>query len=223
MRTKFLPDYCISGRALEEVGGIVVHYFSGKNVDPENQFELQVCYNLFLDLNRPKVEREFYMQAGDQWLDQRMYASAHVLIGRDGEIWKLIEYDKQAYHAGASIMHGREHCNRWTLGVELLGHQDSGFSKAQYLALAELVLELEEEFGFSRDNVAGHDFVRWAAIQAGSRKRPKYDPSGRKDGEGDNFDWFYLGKLMNDSKENPEGVAGLESLSDVLESDPLSE
>ena len=37
-----------------------------------------------------------------------------------------------------------------------------------------------------------------------------------------NFDWFYLGKMWNDAKENPAGVAGLEDLDDIIEADPLS-
>lgn len=221
MDNKLLPDYCISGRTLEAVDGVVVHYFSGRNVDPEHQFELQVCWNLFLDLNRPMNEREFYMQGGN-WKAERMYASAHILIAREGEVWKLVEFDKQAYHAGASMLGDRSHCNRWTLGVELIGSQNSGFSKAQYSALVELLASLEEQYGFPRENVAGHDHVRWAAIQAGSKKRPKYDPSGRKDGEGDNFDWFYVGKMWNDIKENPAGVAGLDRLDEIIEEDPLS-
>ena len=129
----------------------------------------------------------------DRWPDGRMYASAHLLVGRDGETWRLVEYDLQAYHAGASILNGRKNCNRWTIGIELVGTQDSGFTNAQYTALADLL----QEFDVPTANVAGHDSVRWAAIQAGSNKRPKYDPSGRKDGQGDNFDWNYLQTLLD--------------------------
>lgn len=136
-----------------------------------------------------------------------MYASAHVLIGREGEVWKLVEFDRQAYHAGASILNGRENCNRWTLGIELIGKTDSGFSNVQYQALAELLVTLGEQHGFPRDNVKGHDSVRWAAIQAGSKKRPKYDPSGRKDGEGDNFDWQYLRQLWAEKSPAEAGPA----------------
>ncbi len=192
MRSKILPEYCISGRELEALDGVVIHYFSGKNVDPDNQYDLDVCRNLFLDLNRPKAEREFYMLE-EHWPDGRMYASAHLLIGRDGETWRLVEYDKQAYHAGASILNGRSNCNRWTIGVELVGTQSSGFTDAQYRALADLL----KEFDVPVANIAGHDTVRWNAIQAGSTKRPKYDPSGRKDGQGDNFDWNYLQRLLD--------------------------
>lgn len=198
MHSKILPDYCISGRAINSVDGLVIHYFSGKNVDPDNAFDLSVCRNLFLDLNRPKTQRQRYMRE-EKWPTDRMYASAHVLVGREGEIWKLVEFDRQAYHAGASIMGKRKNCNRWTLGLELVGGQSTGFSEAQYEALSWLVLELMDEHKIPRSNVVGHDTVRWAAIQAGTAtgKRPKYDPSGRKDGLGDNFDWDFFWSLAD--------------------------
>ncbi len=193
MRSKILPDYCISGRPLEGLEGVVVHYFSAKNVDPEHQYELEACRNLFLDLNRSKIERKFYMH-GDKWPHNRMYASAHLLIDRGGETWRLVEYAHQAYHAGASILNGRKSCNRWTLGIELIGTIDSKFTSEQYRELATVIHSLEVE----RANIAGHDEVRNTAIEQGSTKRPKYDPSGRKDGKGDNFDWNYLYHLLDD-------------------------
>lgn len=220
-----LPNYCYSGRELEAVDGVVVHYFSARNVeDEDHKFDLDCCYNLFLDLNRPKAERERYMR-GDAWPENRMYASAHFLIGRGGEVVQLLDTTLQAYHAGASVLDGRWHCNRWTLGVELVGDQHSGFSREQYLALVELLLDLEEKHGFPRENVVGHDYVRWQAIQAngvGNKQKYKYDPSGRRDGQGDNFDWYYLGKLWNDRRANPAGVNGLEDLDGVLQADPNS-
>jgi N-acetyl-anhydromuramyl-L-alanine amidase AmpD len=193
VRSKILPEYCTSGRPLEELAGAVIHYFSAKNVDPENQFDLETCRNLFLDLNRAKIERKFYM-FDDKWPAGRMYASAHLVIGRGGETWRLVEYEKQAYHAGASILNGRRSCNRWTLGIELIGTIDSGFTPEQYQELATVLAGLEVD----RANIAGHDEVRHNAIEQGSKKRAKYDPSGRKDGQGDNFDWNQLYHLMDE-------------------------
>ena len=132
-----------------------------------------------------------------KWPDGRMYASAHVLVGRDGEVWKLVEFNRQAYHAGTSVLDGRSNCNRWTLGVELVGGIGTGFTTAQYEALADFLVEMVAEHGFSRDCIAGHDTVRDAAIQSGSLVKRKFDPSGRPDGFGDNFDWGYLWDLMD--------------------------
>ncbi len=222
MPDKTLPPYCIPGRPLTEVGGVVVHYFSAKNVAESEMFDPEVCFNLFLDLNRAKVDREFYLLE-DNWQEGRMYASAHTMIDRDGVIWRLIPFTLEAWHAGASMLNGRSNCNRWTLGIELLGTQTSGFTRVQYEVLSQLLIDLENEHGYDRENVKGHDAVRHAAIQAGAKKPPKYDPSGRRDGKGNNFDWYYLGKMMNDIKENPAGVAGLDDLDAVIEASSQSE
>lgn len=194
MHSNILPSYCISGRPLSSVGGVILHYFSARNVDPDNKFDMHVCRDLLLDLNRNKVVRKRYMKE-DKWPAKRMYASAHVLIGRAGEVWRLVEFDQQAYHAGASSLNGKTKCNRWTLGVELVGDNHSGFTDEQYGALADFLKSLGTQYSIDRDAVAGHDSVRWEAINAGSRARPKYDPSGRKDGLGDNFDWDFLYSL----------------------------
>ena len=193
MHSKILPEYCTSGRRLNNPDGIIVHYFSAKNVDPDNRFDMNACRRLFLDLNRKKSEREFYMKER-KWPEHRMYASAHVLIGRSGEVWRLVEYDRQAYHAGSSILNGRPDCNKWTVGVELVGALHSGFTEPQYIELAKIV----KDFDLPIDQVAGHDQVRWNAIQAGAAHKYKYDPSGRKDGQGDNFKWMFLKTLVRE-------------------------
>lgn len=196
LHSKILPTFCLPGRPLQELGGVIVHYVSGKPEYPVDPFNLHVIRDVMLDLNLPRSARKHYLRE-PKWPDARMYASCHVLIGRDGEVWKLVEFDQEAFHAGASLLNGRRDCNRWTLGVELAGNRVSGFTLAQYGALAMLLFQLMRDHDLKRENVAGHDAVRWAAIQAGATtKRPKYDPSGARDGTGDNFDWGYLDRLL---------------------------
>ncbi len=193
MLHKPLPAYCTSGRALRP-GGVVLHYFSARNVEPMEPLEMENCWRLFCDLNRAKSAREWYMR-GREWPNHRMYASAHVLIGRWGEVWQLLPFDVQAYHAGTSTLAGRGNCNGWTLGIELVGTNTSKFTSAQYEALSALLDGWMREYGFGWDTVAGHDQVRHAAIQGGARAKAKYDPSGRRDGNGDNFDWQRLRRM----------------------------
>ena len=197
MILNFLPSFCVSGRRIEKIEGVVIHYFSARNVDKDNEFDLQACWDLFVDLNQPIQHRDRYMK-DKPWGKPRMYASSHFLIGRNGEVWQLVDLDKQAYHAGASSLNGRENCNEWTLGIELIGHQHSGFTEAQYQALAALLVDLEAAHGIPRQNIAGHDFVRYNAMQKRHTLKAKYDPSGRKDGKGDNFNWAHLYKLIDD-------------------------
>lgn len=47
-------------------------------------------------------------------------ASAHLIIGRDGEIAQLVPFDRKAWHAGKSQDGSRKSCNRFMFGVELV-------------------------------------------------------------------------------------------------------
>ena len=46
-------------------------------------------------------------------------ASAHLIIGRDGKIYQLVNFDTQAWHAGKSQMLGKTGQNAFTVGIEL--------------------------------------------------------------------------------------------------------
>lgn len=49
----------------------------------------------------------------------RLKASAHLVIGRDGSITQLVEFDKIAWHAGRSSWIGLSGLNRYSIGIEL--------------------------------------------------------------------------------------------------------
>ncbi len=46
-------------------------------------------------------------------------ASAHIVIGRDGDIIQLVPFDTVAWHAGKSSYDGRIGYNRYSIGIEL--------------------------------------------------------------------------------------------------------
>jgi N-acetyl-anhydromuramyl-L-alanine amidase AmpD len=196
MISKHLPKECVSGRPMQGPEGIVIHYFSCKNVDLEFQYDLQRCWDLMVDLNLPRIDRQRYL-LDDKSPSTRMYASAHVFIGRGGEVWKLVDFDKQAYHAGKSSLNGRTGCNKWTLGVEMIGHNTSCFTCEQYESLAKFIADLQNKYDIPEENIAGHDQVRYEAILNGQDAKKKYDPSGRPDGTGENFDWERLFYMIN--------------------------
>lgn len=53
------------------------------------------------------------------WLrDRRARASAHVVIGRGGEVVQLLPFDHIAWHAGRSRYRGRAGCNAFSIGIE---------------------------------------------------------------------------------------------------------
>lgn len=56
-----------------------------------------------------------------EWLcSPRAKASAHVLIGRDGEIVQLVSLDSVAWHAGESAWKGLTGLNKYSIGIELV-------------------------------------------------------------------------------------------------------
>ena len=47
-------------------------------------------------------------------------ASAHVVIGRNGEIQQLVPFNVKAWHAGVSRWQGVSDCNDYSIGIELV-------------------------------------------------------------------------------------------------------
>ena len=152
------------------VEGIVIHYFSGKYQFPDKPFDTNKCIRLFKDLNRPASEREWYPMRD---VPQRMYASAHFLIARDGTIHDLVPLPNKAWHAGKSSWNGKSNCNNWMLGIEMVATGSSGYTDEQYDALIELTEELIEKYNIKWDNITGHENVA----------------PGRKKDPGPMFDW----------------------------------
>ncbi len=107
-----------------------------------------------------------------------MQVSAHFYIQRDGRLWQFVSCDDRAWHAGRSSFQGRDHCNDFSIGIELEGLEGQSFEPAQYQQLAQVCLALRQRYPIA--HIAGHEHV------APGRK---YDP-------GPGFDWSYLLKTV---------------------------
>lgn len=179
IKERILPEFCYSAHELKSIDGIILHYFSGRYAFPEDPLNLEKCYDLFVDLNRPESERTHFKMTGTP---NRLYASAHFLVGREGEILQLVPLNRRAHHAGKSELNGREYCNTFTVGIEMVATPDSGFTDEQYFAVDWLTTKLMTEHNITREWVAGHEDV---AI-----------PKGRKKDPGEHFDWSRLNLLQ---------------------------
>ena len=78
-------------RRLEGPDMIVLHYTAGTSAESSALF-----------LTRPDVS-----------------ASAHLVIGRDGEVFQLVPFNIEAWHAGKSWYAGRGGLNHYSIGIEL--------------------------------------------------------------------------------------------------------
>jgi len=154
----WLPSTCYRDSPLA-IEGVVIHYFSCLNVQPNDPYNLQSNWDLMLDLNLPKSQRmHFLNKHGDP--DKRLYASAHCLIGREGELWLTVPQDKQAYHAGVSHYKGRSNWNALSYGIELIGSATSGFTYAQYITCSKHCAQLCNEYEIDIwEMVVGHEQI----------------------------------------------------------------
>jgi AmpD protein len=97
--------------------------------------------------------------------------SAHFFIRRSGELIQFVPCACRAWHAGRSQWQGRERCNDFSVGIELEGTDDAGFSGSQYMEIARLTTELQRQYPI-RD-IVGHSDIA----------------AGRKSDPGPGFDW----------------------------------
>jgi AmpD protein len=107
--------------------------------------------------------------------------SAHLLIRRDGEILQFVPFQARAWHAGVSRHEGREACNDFSIGIELEGTDDSGYTDPQYSQLAAAIRALCAAYpALNAQRVVGHSDVA----------------PGRKTDPGTAFDWPRLRTLL---------------------------
>jgi N-acetyl-anhydromuramoyl-L-alanine amidase len=97
--------------------------------------------------------------------------SAHFFIRRNGEIIQFVSCEKRAWHAGESCWQGRNHCNDYSIGIELEGADAVPFTDTQYAALVSLTCVLQKTYPIS--SIAGHSDIA----------------PGRKTDPGPCFDW----------------------------------
>lgn len=61
--------------------------------------------------------------------------SSHLFIKRDGQIVQFVPFNMRAWHAGVSRYEGRDACNDFSIGIELEGTDESGYTRSQYQQL----------------------------------------------------------------------------------------
>ena len=88
---------------------------------------------------------------------------AHVVIDTDGTRYVMADPEVAVYHAGFSIIDGKEGCNYCTVGVEFQGNTlVSPLTENQILSGVEYLLPIIKKYHISLDHVVTHEMVRTA-------------------------------------------------------------
>jgi len=122
-------------------------------------------------------------EAIERLRDPAFGVSSHWLVAEDGQIVRLVDEEKRAWHAGKSHWRGVTDVNSASVGIEIVnpGHEFGyrPFPREQMDAVVRLTADIKQRHGITRGNVVGHSDI------APTRKQ---DP-------GELFPWGMLARL----------------------------
>ena len=148
------PNYSKKTRKLKDIKFVIIHY-TGMQSEIESIERLK---------------------------DPKKKVSSHYLINRKGQITKMVDERKTAWHAGKSKWKNFTNLNRYSIGIELVnrgyefGYQK--FSNIQIKSLIRLCKSLKKKYKIKDEYFLGHSDI--APLR-------KVDP-------GENFPWQKLSK-----------------------------
>ena len=110
-----------------------------------------------------------HMEGTIAWfLNRAAKVSAHYVIGQDGRVVQMVRDEDIAWHAGASAMRPdlpdghpqqEKNVNAFSIGIELVGTADSGFTDQQLASLYSLLEILVTKYRIPPERVVGHSAV----------------------------------------------------------------
>lgn len=150
---------------------VVVHYMSAVVNYPEDPYNIESIVEIFGELQ----------------------VSSHFVIDRNGVVYQCVPDTAKAWHAGGSIMPSpddRRNVNDFSIGIELLATEQSGFTHDQYESLAATCKTLEYIANSTLTYVGHEQIAGIRAVECGLRNNVKKDPGAL-------FEWETFYRLKN--------------------------
>ena len=88
---------------------------------------------------------------------------AHYCVTEKGEAYRIVDRDREAFHAGRSMWNAKEDCDEFSIGIEVVGWHDKSMPLKQLEALKELVARLKKMYGIADAQVVCHSHVAYGA------------------------------------------------------------
>ncbi len=100
----------------------------------------------------------------------------HFCVTEDGSVYRIVDRDREAFHAGRSMWNGKEDVDKFSIGIECVGYHDKVMPLAQIRAISTLVSELQSMYRIPDQRVVCHSHVAYGA----PNKWHRYKHRGRK-------------------------------------------
>jgi N-acetyl-anhydromuramyl-L-alanine amidase AmpD len=113
----------------------------------------------------PTVERSLFVLTTKK-------VGTHVVIDTDGTRYIMCEPEVATFHAGLSVLNGREGCNYFTIGIEFQGNTlEEPLTEDQIASGIEYLLPIIAKYKIPLENIVTHEMVRTAYKQKYPNKR----------------------------------------------------
>jgi N-acetylmuramoyl-L-alanine amidase len=89
------------------------------------------------------------------------YGEAHYFVTPSGEVYRIIERQRIATHAGRSMWDGRGTIDNFSIGIEVVGYYDRDITAAQYAALRDLLRQLKSLYNLKDEDILTHSMVAY--------------------------------------------------------------
>lgn len=88
---------------------------------------------------------------------------AHYCVTEKGIVYRIVDRDREAFHAGRSMWKGREDCDEYAIGIEVVGYHNKAMPHGQLAALKELIRRLKTSYKLKDVQVVCHSHVAYGA------------------------------------------------------------
>lgn len=117
------------------VGANIEYIWSRKNKTPIISFDsIIIHYTAGYDAH----------SAANYLANENTNVSAHVIVGRKGEIIQMVDFETQAWHAGKSRYRNKVNLNRFSIGIELENYGPLSYHNGQYLTWFNKIVPANE-------------------------------------------------------------------------------
>ena len=145
--------------------------------------------------------------------------SSHFLISENGKVYKLVDENKAAWHAGISCWGRFKNLNKNSIGIELVnkGHQFgyTNFKRKQINTLIRICKKLIKKYKIKNNNIIGHSDISPSRKIDPGEKFPWKKLSISKIGSWHNFNQNLLKKSRRVKVSKNEKIKFIKNLKKI--------